>query len=242
MKRRKFLKTAGATSVVLSAGSLMAFNRFLATEDRKFTPEELKTALDTYFTDVMAGKYFNPNILPPNGKIMIVRSYSIEINEQKNTIFDIADLVIERLKKSGFDAGSLKDCKVPDGLVVGNGIVHLPNQMFPIRIDALKNYDATLSLQILGNISTEVVPANWKNISHFEEKKYQNNLQSFDGNIDTKYFHLIFLPDPAKKIDFRFNVDKINPDVNIIDFIPEITSFNCLIKYFSNEQLEQFKI
>lgn len=240
MKRRNFLKTAGVASVLLSAGSLMAFNRFPIMEDQKFTPEELKTALDTYFTDVMGGKNFNSNILPPNGKFMVVRSYSIEINNQKNNIFDVADQVIEQLKKLGFDASSLKNGKIPEGMMVRTGIVDLPDRMFPVKIEALKNYDATIHFFNTKSISTNILPKDWIKLTDLEKEEYPNGVTSFKSDSEGKKFNLIGRKNSDKIIDFRFNVEEINPTVKISDLLPNIVSFDFFSTYFTKEQSEQF--
>ena len=102
---------------------MLAFDLF-PDQEGKYSFDELKTALDTCFADVMSGKYFNPDCVLPGdkAKIVIVKSYSVEIVKDKNSIFDISDLVIKRLKDMGFDAGSPKEGKIPETIMSKNFI------------------------------------------------------------------------------------------------------------------------
>lgn len=242
MKRRKFLKTAGAVSVVLSAGTLYAYNYLPNKEVKMYPPDELKAALEKHFNEIFSGKNFNPDVLPPNGKMMIPRSYSIEIIEQKNTIFDIADIVIERLKKSGFDAGSLKNGKIPDDLMVGNGIIQLPNNSFPVKINELKNYDASILLAHNLSLATNIVPKDWIKLTELNKEEYPNGVTIFQSEVGNNYFNLSGRKNSERTINFRFNVDELNPVVKITDFLPYIISFDFFSNFLTEEQAKQFKL
>lgn len=242
MKRRNFLKAAGAASVLLSAGTLYANNFLSGTDVKMFSPEELKASLEKHFDEILSGKNFNPDVLPPNGKFMIVKSYSIEINTQKNSIFDIADLVIERLKKSGFDARSLKNYEMPDDLVIGNGIVHIPNQMFPIKIDALRNYDATVRLLNTLSVATSILPKDWIKLTDYKREQYPNGVNIFKCKMGDSDFSLSGKAGVDKYTEYRINIEAIEPIVKISDRLPNLISFEFFSSYFTKEQAEQFNI
>lgn len=105
MKRRKFLKNTGSATVLLSTASMLSFN-FFPDQEGELNYEESQTALDNYFADIMSGKYFDPDqaMAGARGGLLIVKSYSLDVTKEKNSVFDISDLVIERLKNAGFDA------------------------------------------------------------------------------------------------------------------------------------------
>lgn len=239
MKRRKFLRTAGVASVALSAGSLMAFNRFPAAEDRKLTPEEMQTVLDTYFADLMNGKYFNPNILPVNEKLFIVKSYSVDIIKERNTIFDVADIVIERLKRTGFNASSLKKGIIPEELTVGAGFVRPANHAFGTPIDELKNYDAILSLHEYSVIKSNKLPSTWINIVSFTKEQLSNGAEIYKG----EGFRLaVHNRKQSKDLELKLNVIINNSLPQIEEFIPEMVNSKFISTFFSNDQLNLIKI
>jgi|GEM_PF-6119836 len=240
MKRREFFKTAGSAAVVLSAGSMLAFD-LPPSQKERFSTEELKTALDTYFAEMMAGKYFSPDRTLPGtaGRLMIVKSYSIEVIKEKNCIFDISDLIIKKLKASGFDAGSLKEGKIPEGLVVSPGLLSIPGALFPIRIDELKNYDAVLSVSDYSSITTKELPSNWKDISSFKKEEFSNGAFRYRGS---PYFVLAGKKGSQKDLEFRFNVDLGMTPLKIIEHLPEMISMDFIAAFFTNEQLETIKI
>lgn len=244
MKRRKFLKTAGAVSVVLSAGTLYAYNYLPDKEVKMYPPDELKAALEKHFNEILDGKNFNPEVLPPNGKMMVTKSYSIVINNQKNSIFDIADLMIDKLKKFGYDASSLKKGEMPEGLGIGSGTVQIPGRMFPVRIEELMNYDATLSLSNYSMINTQVPPSEWKKIQSFKEEVNPSGMHIYTSTIDNKpVFKLSNMPNREKPFEFRFNVSRIDPMVVIEDNISTlILDFSQIEPLFSDNILETINI
>lgn len=241
MKRREFFKTAGSAAVVLSAGSMLAFD-LPPGQKEKSSAEELKTALDTYFAEMMAGKYFNPDhaMAGDRGGLLIVKSYSLEVTTEKNSVFDICDLVIKRLKNAGFDASLLKEGKIPEGLIVKNGLLNVPGSMFPIRIDELKNYDAALSINECSIIKTKQIPSQWKSITALKKEEYPRGAVLYRGSPDLV---ITTKPGPRKNpvMEFRFNVDLTDNQVKIIDFIPKMVSSDFIYSFFTQEQLQLIK-
>lgn len=241
MKRREFFKNAGSATVLLSTASMLSFN-FLADQGGELNPEELQTALDNYFADMMSGKYFNPNqaIAGARGGLLIVKSYSMEVTKGKNSVFDISDLVIERLKNAGFDASLLKEGKIPEGMIVKNGFVNVPGGMFPIRIDELKNYDAALYINECSIIKTKQIPSQWKSINALKKEEYPSGAVLYRGNPD---FVITTKPGPHENpvMEFKFNVELTKDQLKIIDLVPKMVSADFIYSFFTPEQLQLIK-
>lgn len=243
MKRRKFLKTVGATSIVFWAGKLYSYNYWSDKEVKIYPPEELKDALEKHFNAIINGENFNPNVLPLNGKMIIVKSYSIVINNKKNSIFDVAEIVVGKLKVHGFDATALKKGIIPENLGIGPGILRIPGSMFPIRVEELKNYDATLSFQNFCNIKTDVPPSEWSKIKSFDEEVTAKGLYIYSAVIGKKNFKLYSHPDREKPVDYRFNVSRLTPNVEIIDNVPNaLLSYSKFINFLSPNIAKTLKL
>lgn len=150
MKRRLFLKTTGSTLGVLLAGGVFATQSLKNEECIDTYPyDELSNALNNYYKNIFSKDLFDINQLPYSGRMILVNEYEIEVIKEKNTIFDIADIIIERTKKDGFDATDLLNGKIPVGLHVSQGsITFSGNGKFVMAgIPELKNYDALLTLK-----------------------------------------------------------------------------------------------
>lgn len=151
MKRRLFLKTTGSTLGVLLAGGVFATQSLKNDECTDTYPyDELSNALNNFYKNIFNKDFFDINQLPYSGRMTLVDEYELEIIKEKNTIFDIADIVIERTKKDGFDATDLLKGKIPAGMNVSQGSISYSTAgkfVMSNRIPELKNYDALLTLK-----------------------------------------------------------------------------------------------
>jgi hypothetical protein len=177
MKRRLFLKTMGLGSIgIASAGYLMANNNYL-TQNKvvQFPPEELKSALTQYINRYFNGELFNPNEPLPNKVITVASGFEIETEIEKNTIFDVADLVIEQCEKIGFDASSLKEGRIPKGMEVGLNSYQIKTSeaVYGEKIEGLKDYDALIKCSNPIFIKTTLPPNIWDTLNGFE-KAFEN--------------------------------------------------------------------
>lgn len=151
MKRRLFLKTTGNTLGLLLAGGVFASQSLKNEQCADTYPyDELSEALNNYYKNIFDKDLFNINQLPHSGRMTLVDEYEIEVVKEKNTIFDIAEIIIERTKKDGFDATDLLKGKIPAGMNVSQGSISYSvagKFIMSNRIPELKNYDALLTLK-----------------------------------------------------------------------------------------------
>ncbi|MFV0507354.1 MAG: hypothetical protein ACK5L5_11750 [Bacteroidales bacterium] len=175
---RRFFLTLGLGSIgVVSMGSLVANNtRFAQNKVVLFPSEELKSALTQYINRYFNGELFNPYETLPNGGVKVAERFEIEPVIEKNTIFDFADLVIEECEKVGFDAGSLKDGIIPQGMEVGLNSYRIKTSeaVYGNKIEGLKDYDALIKYFNPIFIKTVLPPNKWGALSGFE-KKFEND-------------------------------------------------------------------
>lgn len=126
----------------------------------------------------------DPAIKLPEGKLFLSKSFSIETVSEKNTVFDIADLVIEYCKEAGFDANSLKEGVIPDKMDVLPGAVSFTTEgaIKGFKIEELKNYDAISIAENPIFIRTELPPDAWGDIKKIEKVRETDYLELYKGS------------------------------------------------------------
>ncbi|MBS2210410.1 hypothetical protein KEM09_03310 [Carboxylicivirga mesophila] len=182
MNRRFFLKTMGLGSIgMASAGYLMANSNLLQKGLVEFPPDELKSALTQYINRYFNGELFNPNEPLPNQVILVADSFEVEPVTGKNSIFDFADQVIEQCQKVGFDASSLKNGKIPQGMEVGKSSykIRTSEAIHGNKIEGLKDYDALIKCSNPLYIKTTLPPTKWGTINEFEKAFENTRMISF---------------------------------------------------------------
>lgn len=119
MKRRKFIKNVIGTTATLGLASPLAMGNLLRKKDKSdFSPEAIITACKCYFDPVFLMQNVDLSSLPPKGLVILADSYELIINEERNDIFDVAEIIIEETKPFGFNAEALREGKIPEGLTV----------------------------------------------------------------------------------------------------------------------------
>ncbi len=182
MDRRIFLKTMGISSLgLVSVGHAIANNNYSVNKKAiTFSPQELKNALNQFINRYFNGELFNPNEPLPNQTILIADGFDVVPVYDKNTIFDVADLVIEKCHKVGFDASSLKKGIVPRGMIVGRSgyTVRTSEAVYTEKLEELKDYDAIVKYHKGILISSTLPPIQWKTV-----KKIKATHTSQHGNV-----------------------------------------------------------
>jgi len=249
MKRREFLKNSGSVVLGLGlvAGGLGSLRAFANTPETKnikhFPPDELREALYEHFNKHFNGEYFDPEKFTRanNYTLRTVESFDIEIVKEKNTIFDIADEVIEMLDEYNFDARKLRKGIIPDGLLVGLGRIYVDggigSGMLDSEIDNFFNYDAKLISNNYFYISAKVLPGEWKKLKKIE--KIDNSKRNmYQGNLNGT-----FRISKREYISKNIIVNSINPNLTIENegYIGNFVSNEIGLSNF-NDEIKQLLI
>jgi len=208
MKRRAFVNMMGGVSAGLVLAPPVASSVFADEKNRPFPGEELKMAIEAYCRKIFDSSP-DPDLLAPGGRYFFAGSFEVEVVSEKNSIFDLADEVIEKTKSSGFDASALKEGKIPDGMMVMSGGITVQNEkgMAVFQIEGLKNWDASIIYHNCINILSKVPPREWNKLKKIEPlavgKGYSGNLKGS--------FKIWLVGDNSLKLD----VESITPSVRL---------------------------
>ena len=212
MKRRTFFKTAGLVTAGAAFANSIFANILLNQQStvKIFPEDELKSALEAFFNKYFQGEMLDPVAELPEGKLFLSKSFRIETISEKNTIFDIADLVIKYCKEVGFDAGSLKEGIIPDKMKVLQGAVSFTtvDGILGFKIEELINYDAILISENPVFIRTKLSPNAWGDIKKIEKVKDTDYLELYRGSGNK-----ITIKKPKKDIERKIAVTSLHPEL-----------------------------
>lgn len=226
MKRRTFFKSAG----IVTVGAAFANNTFAniilnqKSTAKTFPESELRNALEQFFNKYFQGEMFDPSVKLPEGKLFLAKSFSIKTLSEKNTIFDIADLVIERCKEAGFDASSLKEGLIPYQMKVKSGGIIIEDGLSVkmIKFEELKNYDAIMIAENPIYIKTELPPYTWGDIKKIEKNTDTDYLELYIGDRNE-----ITIKKSRVNSEVKLVVSSLYPDLTFAPdhkFVPSISS------------------
>ncbi len=209
MKRRVFLKSTIATGSGFVVSGVVANNvigNFISFNG--CSPTETKKILMEHYNIIFKGNNLDINALPNTGKLTFSESFDIEMTDEKVSIFDIAEAVIEKTRAFNFDASSLREGKIPEGMIVSKGSVTInaDGSVSAIKLAELKNFDAQMVINQPIIIKYKKAVAEWKNIKKIEPD-YSN--EKFDSYVDSKNIIRVFkFKDPLR---VPLTINSVNP-------------------------------
>jgi len=228
MKRRDFIKT----SAIAGASLLIPWETIALTKENDFLSNEEKNKLIyTYFNRIFNSS-IDSNISTPTNRYLFADSFEIAINNEKNTIFDFTDEIIELGHNLDEDWSCLKKGTMPINLKTGNGTLKITkdNGSFQlIKFDKLKMHDATLRLHNYVQVLSYSPPAEWHKIKKL--KTTETDLYTIlNGKLKGERFRVW-----KKDIEERkLNIEQYKPTLHfknrhIINF-HKLTTLRKLIK------------
>jgi len=181
MERKIFFKSLG----VLFTGGLLACNINEVCFNKISFTSELELNLKNYFGKNFNSDSFDFNMLPSKGQLMLIDSFEIQINNEKNDIFEISNVVIDKVKTMQFDATALLYGKIPNGLNVFLGGVkfEVNENLVAFKIEELKNYDAQIIFKNPILIKYDVPFEKWSTEKMFNSVLSNRKTKIFKGEI-----------------------------------------------------------
>lgn len=144
MKRRNFVGAMLSSVALAGLSSNFARASWLGTPGTEgFSTEEMLAACKKHFDSIFYMENVDLNRLPEKGLIILTDSYELKANPEKNSVFDLAELIIERAKPLDFNAEALRDGKIPDGMDVYSTSISVRTNgiLCPLMLTELKAYD-----------------------------------------------------------------------------------------------------
>ena len=221
MRRRNFIKNSFGAALGLSVfpGVLHAA---LIESNQQFTSSEMYAALHSYYGKIFNSK-LDPTISSPNDRYYFAESFEVIINEEKNSIFDIADRVIELCEEVNFDASSLKKGIIPEEMNVTKGGIRLKvdGKEILARMPELKSYDATICTKNHISIISKSKPEEWSDL-----KKIKKGKHYFEGVLNRAPFKVFI----REEHNMTVVIDQVHPNLKLHN-----------LKQFNVLNIEQFK-
>ena len=142
-------------------------------------------------------------------------SFDITVNKEKNTVFDCAEEIIQKLGND-FDASSLRDGIIPEGMSVGQGSV-ATKKYLRLPIDGLKNYDAVIAYKNYLSIATKAPMSQWSGLKKIHEnsavkiRSSENQVRTYEGHFKGEEYRFWKFDCFEKKI----SVEQLTPSLKI---------------------------
>jgi len=209
MERRNFIKNVIGTTAAIGLASPLAMGNLLREEGKSsFSLEEITKAMKSYFDPMFLMRNVDINRLPTKGLIILADSYELKINEGRNNIFDMAEIVIEKTKPFGFNAKSLREGKMPEGLTVSSRSISFKSDgiLQGIVIPGLKDYDVEIVFKRPITINYSVPVSELIKENSFKHLGSDDKYDSYQGE-NTKARIFINMHDNSR----YFIVDAIEP-------------------------------
>ncbi|MFV0554406.1 MAG: hypothetical protein ACK5LR_06840 [Mangrovibacterium sp.] len=172
MERRKFIQSLAVGGITVASLGLFgnAAKAFAQDKATNYEAAEAKRILTAHYQKIFQGSTIDINVLPEKGMITFADSFEIVMNENKVTVFDIADTLIPKLKEMGFDASMLKEGKIPEGMIVAGAGIAMEHEgtVNLLKDIGLRNYDAELVLYNSINLRYNVPASKWAKVKKFE--------------------------------------------------------------------------
>jgi len=215
MQRRNFIRTTCGVATALAFAPVMAEPYFFNQGESLFQPAELNKILKDYFSKIFNAE-IDPTISSPSGRYYFAKSFEIELNREKNSVFDFVDQIIVLARECGIDASDLKQGKIPKELTIMPGKIGYRNNnvIGVLNLPELKNYDATFKALSQVSILSRSQPEKWKNLQDIY-KVEKSAIPCFEGTLDNNVFR-IWLQNEVK---YHFEVEQINPQLKLSENI-----------------------
>jgi hypothetical protein len=209
IKRRKFIENAVSTMALLGISSPMSFgDLFQGKMATNTCPEDIRKACRSYFDKIFLMQNVDLNSLPSKGLIILSDSYEIKVNEEKNSVLDVAEDVIKETQRYGFNTESLREGKMPEGLTVySHSILFMSNGKYKsTKIPGLRAYDVEILYKKPVTINYRVPVVELIKESGFVHLGTDDKYARYQGK-NTKMRMFISLHDISR----YFNIDTIEP-------------------------------
>ncbi|MDE5421135.1 hypothetical protein L3073_02820 [Ancylomarina sp. DW003] len=222
MKRRNFIKNSLGAALGLTVLPSVVQAAIIDLNQQSFSSDEMHAALHNYYGKIFNSK-LDPTISSPNDRYYFAESFEVVVNKEKNSVFDIADRVIEICEEINFDASSLKKGIIPEGMTVAEGGIRLKVDGKEIlgRVSELKSYDATIRTKNHISIISKSKPEEWSKL-----KKLKKGKHFYEGILNGSPFRVFV----QEEHNVMVGVDQLYPNLRIRN-----------IKQFNTLNIEQFK-
>ena len=197
---------AGLTGLVVAEKSIAS--RFHIPICNFSQTVEWEIELNALLRNIFNLKNVGINDLFVNERLIIADDFEVLANNTKNNIFDISEIVIERLTPMGFDCSDLRKGTIPEGLEVHQDGIKFTSKgnINMVFIPELRNYDATIKYINPVVIKTILPQPEWKYITKIE--KIISNINN-DVYESTDSQLVIFVM--KKEFIHHISVEKSNP-------------------------------
>ena len=189
MKRRNFIKS----SALFSAGIFMPWQGIstIMTDQTDISEADKVKILNNYFNNIFNSQ-LDPGIIIPGNRYHFAESFEIELNKEKNSVFDFTDEIIDLGKDLNEDFSSLEKGVIPSNLTIGNGTLIIKSENGNVQVrkfSKLKTHDAKLNYCNHLQVLTYSPPKEWgslKKLTQVSDGKYA----IFEGKLKGKLFRV----------------------------------------------------